>query len=97
MPYLNGELTVPVHLRPRPGGLVDDEAVDRHRILGQPDRDDAKVQLGGDLKTHAVEQSPDVRHCDPSRLTRMRCQPVSQRHQASQQLRSWTASDEVEV
>jgi hypothetical protein len=65
VPHVNGQRTAPACLPCRQGGLADDEAVDRHGVLGQRDRGDAKTQLARDPKAHAEEKPPDVRHRDP--------------------------------
>ena len=65
VPYLDGQLTAPVHLYQRLGRLVDDEALDRHGVLGQLDERDPEVQPAHHPHEHVVEQPPDVRYGDP--------------------------------
>src|SRR5258708_29779745 len=71
VPHLNRQRTAPACPHCRPRGLTDDKAVYRHRMLGEPDRVEAKTQLPRDPKARAIEQSPDVRYRDTSRQARM--------------------------
>ena len=86
MPHLDGQLTAPVHLYWRLGRLVDDEAVDRHRVLGQLDERDPEVQPAHHRHEHVVEQPPDVRYGDPPLILMVGVpgQPEVQRPQAVQ-------------
>jgi hypothetical protein len=97
MPHLNGQRTAPACLHRRHRGLPDDEAVNRHGMLGEPDRGDPKTQLARDRQARAVEQSPHVRHRDPSRRARMVRHQVSQHQQAAEQLGASIACHEAEV
>src|SRR5215467_3454827 len=44
VPHLNGQFAFPADLRRRQGRLIDNEAVDRHRMLRQPHLGDPEVQ-----------------------------------------------------
>ena len=68
---MDGQLTALVDLYVRPGRLVDDEALDQHRVLGQLDERDLEVQPAHHPHEHVVEQSPDVRYGDPPLIVGM--------------------------
>jgi hypothetical protein len=97
MPHVKRQRTAPACPLRRPGGLADDKAVDRHGVLSEPDRGDAKTQLARDPEAHAEEKPPDVRHRDPFLRARMRGQPVAQRQEAAEQLGSRATHDETDV
>ena len=92
---MNGQRTATACLLCWLGGLADDKAVDRHGVLGEPDRGEAKAQLAREPKAHAEEKPPDVWHRDPSWRARMRRHPVSQRQQAADQLGGRVHRDET--
>ena len=75
MPHLDRKLIPPVYRRRRPGRLVDDEALDRRRVLGQLDERDLEIQIAHHPLEHVVEQPPDVRHRDPPLIVGMPVQP----------------------
>jgi hypothetical protein len=60
--------------------LVDDEAVDGHRVPGQIDGRDVELQPSRYLQEYVAEQPPDVWHGDPPLMAGMPVQPVVQRH-----------------
>src|SRR5258708_17742220 len=68
MPHVNRQVAGATGFRRRPGRLVNDEAINRHRARGQPDYVEAQIKLAGYLRTHAVEQATDVWHYDPPLL-----------------------------
>src|SRR5207245_1527915 len=70
MPHVDRQLAVAAHFAWRPRRLVDDETVDGHRVLGQSDRREAKIQPADNLKADAVEEAADVRDGEPARLVR---------------------------
>ena len=84
MPHLDRQLTPLVYLCRRPGGLADDEALDRHRVLGQLDERDLEVQPAHHPGEHVVEQPPDLWHRDPPLIVGMAVQPEVQRPEAAQ-------------
>jgi hypothetical protein len=95
LPHLDSQLTPPVHLRRRPRRLVNHEALDQHRVLGQLDERDLEIQLAHHCLEHVVEQPPNVRHGDPPLMVRVSGQPEIQRPQAAQHFRPRVIGGEI--
>jgi hypothetical protein len=54
----------------RCGRLADDQTFDRHGVLGQPDRTDARTSHRDRVLARAEEHAPHVRHDEIRRSTR---------------------------